>query len=226
MSVHRRFLLRPFVFVPGIVVLSVLLAGCSSVGAPTLVGTQLPALSRTPTETLKNLQVAFNGESNARARYLAFAEKADADGYGKVASLFRAAARAEEIHAYNHAQVIGKLGGAPTADIKLPEVGDTAANLEAALQGEMYERDTMYPDFLKQARQDGSTDAIRTFRLALNAEAEHAKLYGGALMDLKNWKGVNATFYVCPVCGFTTNNLNFERCPSSYTPRERFLEIK
>ena len=51
--------------------------------------------------TLDNLQAAFNGESNANARYLAFAKKADEEGYGQVASLFRAAARAEEIHAAN-----------------------------------------------------------------------------------------------------------------------------
>ena len=60
--------------------------------------------------TLENLQAAFNGESNAHARYLAFADKADQEGYGEVGSLFRAAAKAEEVHAANHAVVIKKLG--------------------------------------------------------------------------------------------------------------------
>src|ERR1019366_4733743 len=62
---------------------------------------------------IDNLQMAFNGESNAHHRYVAFAKKADDEGYGEVASLFRAAARAEEIHASNHSAVIRKLGAEP-----------------------------------------------------------------------------------------------------------------
>jgi rubrerythrin len=68
--------------------------------------------------TLKTLQVAFNGESNANARYLAFAKQAQSEGYGEVASLFRAAARAEKIHATNYAAVIEELGALPQAQIE------------------------------------------------------------------------------------------------------------
>ena len=201
------------------------LMGCSKSSAPKEQANPQSASVVQPTETLKNLQTAYNGESNARARYLAFAQKADTDGYGKVASLFRAAARAEEIHADNHSKVIKQFGGTPNAQIKSPEVGDTAANLQAAIKGESYERDTMYPDFLKQARQDGATEAVRTFNLARNAETEHAKLYGEASANLNAWKGDKQVFYVCPVCGFTTSTLNFEKCPSSFTPREKFMQI-
>lgn len=183
------------------------------------------AASFQPAQTLNNLQIAFDGESNAEARYLAFAEKAEAEGYGKVASLFRAASRAEAIHARNHSEVIRKLGGTPTANVKPPEVKGTAENLEAAIKGETYERDVMYPDFLKQARADGTREALRTFNLARSAEAEHAKLYNDARNNLETWRVDKQTFYVCPVCGFTTANLNFERCPTSATPRERFLTI-
>jgi rubrerythrin len=183
------------------------------------------AASIRPGETLNNLQIAFDGESNAEVRYSAFAEKAEAEGYGKVASLFRAASRAEAIHARNHSEVIRKLGGTPTANVKPPEVKGTAENLDAAIKGESYERDVMYPDFLKQARADGTVEALRTFNLARNAEAEHAKLYKDARNNLETWKGDKQTFYVCPVCGFTTSNLNFERCPTSGTARERFLTI-
>src|SRR5512138_2292721 len=98
---------------------SVLLAGCSKTSTMSeLTTTAAPKASK----TLDNLQAAFNGESNAKARYLAFAQKAETEGYGKVASLFRAAARAEDIHANNHAEVIRKLGAKPTADVKTPEV--------------------------------------------------------------------------------------------------------
>lgn len=203
----------------------VLLTGCAKLSNPSEKSTAQSASVAQPTQTLQNLQTAYNGESNARAKYLAFAQKADTEGYGKVASLFRAAARSEEIHADNHSKVIKELGGIPTAEIGTPEVGDTAANLATAIKGESYERDTMYPEFLKQARQDGATDAVRTFNLARNAETEHAKLYGEASGNLNEWKGDKAVFYVCPVCGFTTNTLSFDKCPSSFTPRERFVTI-
>ncbi|MHB8303849.1 MAG: rubrerythrin family protein [Acidobacteriaceae bacterium] len=97
------------------------------------------------------MQAAFNGESNAHVRYLAFAKQADGEGYGEAASLFRAAARAEEVHASNHAAVIKEMGATPKATIESPEVKSTRENLEAAIKGETYERDIMYPAFLKQA---------------------------------------------------------------------------
>ena len=113
-------------------------------------------------KTLANLQAAYKGESNAHARYQEFAKKADQEGYAGVASLFRAASRAEQIHAANHAVVIKKLGATPQAKIETPAPKSTRENLEAAIKGETYERDEMYPAFLKQARQDGNADAIQT----------------------------------------------------------------
>ncbi len=86
--------------------------------------------------TLQNLETAFNGESNAHARYLAFAEKADKESYFQIASLFRAAARAEEIHASNHEVQIKKLGGTAQAKIESPVVKSTKENLEVAIKGE------------------------------------------------------------------------------------------
>lgn len=175
--------------------------------------------------TLNNLQTAYNGESNAHARYAAFAEKASAEGYGPVASLFRAAARAEEVHANNHAEVIRKLGGEPAAKIEEPAVKSTRENLEAAIKGETYERDVMYPDFIKQEKGGKNKEAVRTFTFARTAEAEHAKLYSQALQDLDKLRGEAQPYYVCPVCGYTTDKLDFEVCPSSGTPKERYEKI-
>jgi rubrerythrin len=175
--------------------------------------------------TLGNLQAAFDGESNAHARYLAFAKKADDEGYGQVASLFRAAARAEEIHAGNHAVVIRKLGAEPKAEIKAPEVKSTRENVEAALKGESYERDTMYPEFIQKAREEGQKDALRSMNLARSAEIEHARLYGEALASLDSWKGGAKTFYVCPVCGFTVLKVDFAKCPSCSTAKEKFEQV-
>jgi rubrerythrin len=187
--------------------------------------TSAPPASVNNTKTIENLQAAFNGESNAHFKYLAFAKKADEEGYMKVASLFRAAARAEEIHSVNHAQVIKKLGAEPTADIKTPEVKATAENLKAAIEGETYERDTMYPEFLAEAKKTGNKDAILTFNFAKSAEAEHAKLYSDALANLEQWKAGPATFFVCPKCGFTTADANLQKCPVDFTPKEKFEAI-
>ncbi|MBL0210326.1 MAG: rubrerythrin family protein [Holophagaceae bacterium] len=186
----------------------------------------LPAAAPTTAKsTLENLQTAFNGESNAHATYLAYSEKAKTEGYKKVASLFAAAARAEEIHAANHAKIIRSMGAEPKADVKKPQVASSRENLQAALKGESYERDTMYPDFLAKARKDGNADAIQTLNLAKNAEIEHAKLYKQALAEFEGWKGASAGFYVCPVCGWTSMTLPAERCPSSFTPKSRFQTI-
>lgn len=179
----------------------------------------------TNAETLANLQEAYNGESNASAKYLEYAKKADSEGYGKVASLFRAAAFAESIHAKNHAEVIKKLGAAPLADVKLPEIKSTEENLKAAVTGENYERDTMYTEFMIEARRTGNKDALRTFNFAKIAEGEHAKLYADALANLEKWKGDKMTFFVCAVCGFTTPDANLQKCPVDFTPKEKFEVI-
>jgi rubrerythrin len=186
----------------------------------------LPSVAAAASGTLDNLQTAYSGESNARARYLAFAEKADQEQYGEVASLFRAAAKAEATHAANHAVVIRKMGGSPQSQIEVPDVKSTMENLEAAIKGESYERDTMYPEFLKQARADGNKDAIETFNFAKNAESEHAKLYSAALNELPKLKGSKAkTFYVCNVCGYTTPTLDFSKCPSCFSHKDKYEKV-
>lgn len=184
-----------------------------------------PADAATTGKTLDNLQAAFNGESNARARYLAFAKKADADGYAPVASLFRAAARAEEIHAANHAAVIRKLGARPEARIEEPAVGSTRENLAAAIKGESYERDSMYPDFIKVARAEGQKGALESFNNAKMAEGEHANLYAKALDKLDTAVGPAVTYYVCTVCGFTTTKVDFAKCPACFSPKDKYIAV-
>lgn len=164
------------------------------------------------TSTLDNLQAAYNGESNAHARYLTFARKADEEGYGEVASLFRAAAKAEEIHAHNHAAVIEKMGGVAVFKIHPTDVRSTRENLQVAIDGEKYERDVMYPEFIDAARRQSATPAVRTFTFALKVEAVHAFLYQDALDNLANRKGESHTYYVCPECGNTLEELTIVKC--------------
>ena len=180
-------------------------------------------------QTLKNLLAAFNGESNAAARYAAFATAADAEGYLKVGSLFRAASRAEQIHAANHSSVIQKLGGKPVATIEQAVVKTTEENLKAAIAGELYEVNVMYPEFIQEAEAQKISAARRTFRFAIEAEKEHAQLFTKALEHIQHCVdktceklSSKATYYVCPVCGFTADKAEFDRCPVCGHSKEKF----
>jgi rubrerythrin len=189
-----------------------------------LVAAVIPAQAKVSQQTLDNLNAAFQGESNASLRYEAFAKKADAEGYLQAARLFRAASRAEAIHKESHKAAILALGG-KVKDFKLDEVnaGTTAENLQAAIKGESYERDTMYPDFLKQAKADGAKEATRTIVYALKAEGEHAKLYQAELNKLS--KKADAPIYVCKVCGYTTTKLPESNCVSCRESVSQYVRI-
>lgn len=126
------------------------------------------------TKVLANLLDAFNGESNAHARYLTFADKADAEGWQGIASLF-CAAFAEHIHAGNQARIIRQLDGTPHADIHRAESRSPFENPRVALAGERFEIETMYPEFIKAA-EDARSKAFRTFTWVLEAEKRHARL--------------------------------------------------
>jgi rubrerythrin len=184
-----------------------------------------PATAKVSPQTLDNLNTAFQGESNAAHRYDAFAKKAEADGNTYVARLFRAASNAESIHKENHKQAILALGG-KVKDFKLDEVkvGSLAESLQAAIKGESYERDTMYPGFLALAKQDEAKEATRTFLYAQKAEAEHAKLYQDALDNLG--KNADLPLFVCKSCGYTVTKLPEKSCPSCREPVSNYVRIK
>lgn len=183
---------------------------------------QTPPAGKT---TLDNLQAAYNGESNAHTRYLAFATKADEEGYGPAASLFRAVAKAEQIHYTRHAKAIKKLGGSPNAKIETPAVKSTKENLEEALKGETYETEVMYPAFLAQAKKEKKADAVDAFEDAKAAEAVHAGWYKKVLADQNGWKGAKKEFSVCPVCGNVVDVLPTSVCPICLTPTMKFIQV-
>ena len=162
----------------------------------------------------ENLEAAFAGESQANRRYLAFAKKADADGYPQVAKLFRAAAEAETIHAHAHLKVLGG-------------VCDTADNLVDAVAGERYEFSEMYPKFLGEAEAEGNDAAVRSFRFALAVEEVHHGLYEKALEAVKGGGDLpEMPIYVCPVCGNTFEGETPDKCPVCNVPKEKFFEVK
>ncbi len=180
------------------------------------------AFAQKQNKTLQNLQAAYNGESNAHAKYLEFAKKADTEGYAKVASLFRAASKAEDIHRNCEAAAIKAMGATPQADVKMPSVKSTEQNLrDSADKGEAYERDTMYPKFIRQAARDKNQAAAKCFRYARNAEAEHFNLFTDAARNLDKMKGDAATYYVCSEGGYTMAKLDGAKCPGG-----KYEEVK
>jgi rubrerythrin len=189
------------------------------------VGLALPVAANSaepPSKTMQNLQSAYNGESNAHAKYLEFAKRADSEGYGKVGSLFRAAAAAEEIHRTCEAAVIKEMGATPRAEVKLPPIKSTKQNLEeSANKGEAYERDTMYPRFIREARKDGNKRAEQCFKWARTAEAEHFKLFTAAARNLDQMKNGPVAYYVCTEGGYTMATLDAAKCPGT-----KYEEVK
>jgi len=177
-------------------------------------------------QTVLNLLAAYEGESNASVKYTAFAIRAEVEGYFRAAALFRASARAEQVHAAHHARIITKLGATPLAKFHEFEVKTTAENLAAAKAGEEYERDVMYTDFIREAEAADQKDAVRTFTLASKAENIHAQLYGEALANLEEQRE-RTTFYVCLVCGEVTDKPEeTKHCPICGAKEPSFEKVR
>ena len=164
-------------------------------------------------QTKDNLKEAFAGESQASQKYLAFAKKAEKDGFHNIATLFRTAAEAERIHAEGH---LGALDG----------ISSTADNLTAAIDGETYEFTKMYPPMLKQAEAEGHK-AKRMFDYAAKAEAVHADLYKLALEAVRKGKDLpEAKIYLCPVCGHIEFGTPPASCPICKTKGSSYIQVR
>ena len=163
--------------------------------------------------TSENLKEAFAGESQANRKYLAFAKRAEQDGYPQVARLFRAAAEAETVHAHTHLRVMGG-------------VKKTDENLQTAIDGEGYEFKQMYPKFLTEAKAEGNKPAVFSFKYALAVEEIHHGLYIDALNAVKSGKDLPATnIFICPVCGNTVRGQAPDECPICGTAKDQFREV-
>ena len=164
--------------------------------------------------TQDNLQAAFAGESQANRKYLAFAAKADAEGFPQIAKLFRAAAAAETVHAHAHLRA-------------MKGVGDTKQNLQAAIEGEGYEFREMYPAFIQEAEAEGNKAALISFRNANAVEKTHYDLYSKALETLEADADLSpAAIYVCDVCGHTHEGEAPDQCPVCGAPKSKFKEVR
>lgn len=161
-------------------------------------------------KTEQNLRDAFAGESQANRKYLAFAEKAEKEGYPQVAKLFRAAGAAETVHAHAHLRALG-------------EIGSTAENLKVAVAGETHEFKNMYPEMIEVAKEEGNKKAERSFVFANEVEKVHADLYQQALDNLDSLE--EADYYVCSVCGMTVENEPPDTCPVCGAKARAFFKV-
>jgi rubrerythrin len=151
------------------------------------------------------------GKTTENLQYLAFAERAEKEGYGGAAKLFRAAAKAEMYHALSHFRALGV-------------VAETAANLKTALEGETYEFKNMYPAMVKAAVAENHPEARYSLEYAMSIEMIHAKMFKKALED--PYANAEAVYYVCPVCGNTVMNEPPEKCPYCGVDAKKFEEVR
>jgi rubrerythrin len=162
-------------------------------------------------KTKENLKTAFSGESQTSIRYMAFAEKADAEGFPGTARLFRAAAKAVAVHAMNHLKAMSGING-------------TMENLEAAMRGESFELKEMYPAMVKDSVAENQIEARHSLEYAMSIKMLHHKLFQKAMEnELENEV---SCFYVCPVCGHTVREKAPKKCPYCGVDGAKFMEIK
>jgi rubrerythrin len=158
----------------------------------------------------ENLKDAFAGESQANRKYLAFAKKAEQEGFKQVAKLFRAAAEAETVHAHAHLRVMGG-------------IKSTKENLQEAVNGETHEFTKMYPDMIETAKAEGKKAAETSFNYANQVEKVHAALYQKAMDNLG--KNEETDYQVCQVCGHTVEGEAPDKCPICGAPMMSFKKV-
>lgn len=179
------------------------------------------------TATLQNLQDAFKGETTASAKYAAYSKKAEEEGFHNIAMLYHAASMAENIHANNHKIVLEEAGQIVPEITPEFTVKSTKENLEDAINGESYESNTMYPEFMITAKTAKNELASISLNYAYRTELKHRDMYKEALTSLEsnNEKSLPSVYYICPTCGNTYQTTTPKRCGISMTSIEKFIKL-
>jgi rubrerythrin len=163
--------------------------------------------------TKENLKNAFAGESQAHMKYLAFAQQAEREGKTNTARLFKAIAFAEQVHAINHLKALG-------------QVVKTADNLQAAINGENFEVDEMYPAYDAVAELQEEKNAKKSFYYAIEAEKIHSVMYSEASEKVLKGEDISdEAIFVCPVCGHTIKKEAPEKCPICNLPKDKYVKF-
>lgn len=165
------------------------------------------------TQTEKNLEAAFAGESQARNKYTYFSSVAKKQGFEQIADLFLKTADNEK----EHAKMWFK---------ELKGIGDTAENLLAAAEGENYEWTDMYEDFAKTAEEEGFTELAHKFRLVAAIEKHHEERYRALLRNVETaevFKRSEIKVWECRNCGHIVVGKEApEVCPVCNHPQSYF----
>lgn len=159
--------------------------------------------------TQRNAYEAFVGEAKAYFRLLAFARKAEAEDYAQIAKLFRAVAAAEGVHAERHLRQLGEA-----------VVRDTEENLSASFERESTVNQVYYPQFIREAEEQGERAAALVFSQARDVEEGHAALYKRAMTAML--RDESHDYHVCRVCGYIAEREAPDRCPVCNAKRELF----
>ena len=149
-------------------------------------------------KTMRNLRASYAGEAKAQVRNRLFAEIAEEEGYVQIAKLFRAVSEAESVHARNALKLLG-------------ELENTENNLRFAFEHENLAKNQFYPQFIREAEEEGNAEASRRFSQARDVEERHAQLYRSALNYLVNDE--SADYFVCQICGYLAESQSPDRCP-------------
>ncbi|MCD6496317.1 MAG: rubrerythrin family protein [Candidatus Aenigmarchaeota archaeon] len=164
-------------------------------------------------KTEENLRAAFAGESQARNKYDYFAKVARKEGYHYIAKIFEETALNEKQHAKDEFKL-------------LKGIGDTKANLKAAMEGENYEATEMYPNFAEDAEKEGNKEAARLFRMIAKVEEKHRDRYRKLLEMVEKgtvFRREKPIKWKCSKCGYVHEGTEPPgKCPSCGHPREYF----
>ena len=163
--------------------------------------------------TEENLKAAFSGESQARNKYTYFASVARKEGLEQIAAIFLETAGNEKEHAEREFKFLNG-------------VGDTAANLKEAAEGEHYEWTEMYPEFERVAREEGFTEVAHFFREVAEVEEEHEKRYLALLENVQEdrvFKRDQTVRWKCRNCGYVHEGPRAPTvCPACAHPQSYF----
>jgi rubrerythrin len=163
-------------------------------------------------KTQENVYEAFVGEAKAHHRLMAFARKANDEGYDQVAKLFRAVAAAEGVHAERHLRLLGEA-----------LVKSTEENLQYSFEQETTVNQVYYPEFIREAEEEEEPAAAVTFKQARDVEEGHAALYKRALNAMLREE--THDYYVCQICGYVAEREPPDRCPVCNAKREQFRAV-
>lgn len=185
-------------------------------------------------KTINNLAAAFAGESQARNRYTYYAKIAKKEGYEQIADVFLETAEQEKVHAKRLFEHIQELKAEDVNELSIDagvptNYGTTIENLKAAIAGENHEHTSMYPEFAKEASEEGLDKIATRLKSIAIAEEHHEERYKKLLNELEAGsihKKREETTWICRECGYMHTGVDApEKCPACDHPRA-YYQVK